>query len=719
MNGGAGKAPDPRERELAALRRELQEANETLDAIRNGEVDAVVVGGPAGQMVYTLENADRPYRVLVEQMGEGAVTFATGGTILYTNRSFASLVGRKSQDIVGRNLSDFIEDRAALQDLLANGARTHSGEANVLTAAHTAVPVNLSLVELAVEEGEAPLLCAIVTDLSENYARARESAQANARLAAEITERRRAEDSLAIALDAADMASWDLGLETDTANRSARHDAMFGYPQMLPTWSLAVALKHFVPEDRDAVVAAFEDARTTGRVEFEKRIRRANDGALRWLHIKGRTFYGERGAERIAGVVIDVTERRLIDEQLRQAQKMEAIGQLTGGVAHDFNNLLMIIGGSLQALSRRVVLDERAQKFLDAAQLGVARGAKLNEQLLAFARRQDLQAVAFCINDLLPEFETLLDRALGEAVEVQIRRGADLWHCAADPHQLETAILNLAINARDAMGPGGTLTLATVNAVVPEADAGLWDGPPGEYVVVSVSDTGSGMTPELVAKAFEPFFTTKDMGKGTGLGLSQVYGFAKQSDGFVAIESELGRGTKVSIFLPRAEPRPQVLASEPLPGGLDEACGVVLLVEDDADVRTATAAMLEALGYTVREAASGQAALHALQSDTHVDVVFTDVIMASGMTGVELARRINAEHPALPVLLTSGYTAQRVIPAAANGNLPLLRKPYTLETMNAALRSAIEEKRKDVDRSAPGRDQRLSRAEGATSPLER
>jgi PAS domain S-box-containing protein len=672
---------------LADVEEQLREATETLDAIRNGEVDAVVVGGPSGQMVYTLQNADRPYRVLVEQMKEGAVTLAGDGLILYCNQSFANLVGGRGAEIVGSRFSEHVKERSRLKLMLDAHRAGDSAELTLLTAAGDN-PVNISMVELAGEEAAGRVLCAIVTDLRQNYLRAQELATINTQLSNEIAERTKTEERLAIALEAADMGNWEISLADDTTSHSQRHDAIFGHEAPVPDRCLGIALDHFVPEDQTVVLSAFEDAEKTGRVEFECRIRRANDGAIRWIHVKGRRFERSEGT-RLAGVILDVTDRKMIEEKLRQAQKMEAVGQLTGGIAHDFNNLLMIIGGSLEALSRRTTLEPRAEKLLAAARQGVARGAKLNEQLLSFARRQDMKVEAFCVNDLLPDFETLLDRAIGETVGVKIVRGAQLWHCATDRHQLETALLNLAINARDAMGRGGLLTLSTANENVSASQGRSYGAAKGEYVVIALADTGSGMPPEVIARAFEPFYTTKEIGKGTGLGLSQVYGFAQQSGGFVTIQSRSGQGTTVSIYLPRV-PAPEAVEQKAKSTTTGDHGGVVLLVEDDQDVRAASSAMLEELGYTVRRAASAQEALDALHADEKIDVLFTDVIMSSGMTGIDLARAVQAEWPHIPTLLTSGYTAQRLMPSSANGDLSLLRKPYTIEELAEALHLAVD-----------------------------
>jgi PAS domain S-box-containing protein len=669
-----------------ALETALREASETLDAIRNGDVDAVVVGGPHGQVVYTLESADRPYRVLVEQMREGAVTLDAQGAIFYCNQSFAELIGRRSEEIIGHAIFDYVQEPGRLAAMLADaGLDGASAEMSLILTNGGLARTNLSVVDMVVEAGDARMLCMIVTDLRQNYERAREVAQANLRLASEIAERRRAEQSLAIALDAADMGSWDLDIAADDSIRSPRHDAIFGHAEPLAHWGWKDAVEHFLPDDRNAVSDAMSQAAVTGRLDIERRIRRAGDGAVRWVQIRGRTFYRDARPERIVGIIVDNTERRLLDEAFRQGQKMEAIGQLTGGIAHDFNNLLMIIGGSLEALSRRVTLDERAHKLLDAARLGVARGAQLNEQLLAFARRQDMREESVCVTDLLPTFETLLDRSLGEAVRVEVLRTDHLWFCKTDPHQLETAILNLAINARDAMNDRGSLILSTRNAKVPAHQALAHDASAGDFVVVCVTDNGPGMSPEIAARVFEPFFTTKPVGKGTGLGLSQVYGFARQSGGFIELDTRPGEGAAVSIYLPRSDP-PEIRPLENQTAEREYAAdGTVLLVEDDGDVREATRSMLGELGYQVLEAASADEALGILAERPALDLVFTDVIMASGMTGIELARRLKTTHPDLPVLLASGYTAQRLVPDAGNGDLPLLRKPYTLEQLADAI----------------------------------
>jgi PAS domain S-box-containing protein len=669
----------------------LREAEETLDAIRSGEVDAVVIGSANGQQVYTLENADRPYRVLVEQMQEGAVTLSDDATVLYCNERFARLIDVEREDVIGRPITTFfrLPEFEIIRDILARGVGTgFSAEFTLVGSAASQVPVNVSLIDLRVDEGMPRMVCGIITDLTVNRKRSQELEAANTRLAGEIIKREKTEENLQLALDAADMGTWDLDLSTNLARRSLRHDQIFGHDEALETFGLMDALEQFISEDRHLVTEAFDQAKVTGRIEFVHRIKRLGDGAIRWVHVKGRTYYEGNTPSRIAGVIADVTERRETEDQLRQAQKMEAVGQLTGGIAHDFNNLLMVIGGSLDMLVRRMPDDEKVQRLFESARQGVARGAKLNQQLLAFSRRQDLQFEVVHIDELVPTFEDLLDRALGETIALKISLVPNLWSCRTDPHQLETAILNLAINARDAMPNGGELILSAENRFIDEAESHRWGALPGEYVQFAVSDVGEGIAPDIVGRIFEPFFTTKDVGKGTGLGLSQVYGFAKQSNGFVSIVSELGRGTTVEINLPRARGVKKE-ARDIATVVAEIGSGVILVVEDDPQVRMTTCGLLEDLGYSVISADSGRVALSILDDGTPIDLVFTDVIMPDGMSGIELMRQIGMRRPSLPILLTSGYTAQRIIPESLAGELKLLRKPYNQKSLLNAIQGAM------------------------------
>ena len=361
----------------------------------------------------------------------------------------------------------------------------------------------------------------------------------------------------------------------------------------------------------------------------------------------------ERGT--VVGIVpeaVDVTGRRQAEEALRQAQKMEAIGQITGGVAHDFNNLLQIIVGNLYLLESRVTKGNFSEADLHRLIQGATRGAKraatLTQRLLAFARRQPLDPHSLEVNRLVTRMSELLRNTLGESIRIETVLAAGLWRIFSDSSEFENALLNLAVNARDAMPEGGRLTIETANVYIDDAYAAAAEEvTPGQYVMIAVSDTGSGMTKEVIAKAFEPFFTTKDTGQGTGLGLSQVYGFVKQSGGHVRIYSELNEGTTVKIYMPRLvdeslRNRNQP-AQSPLPTATEEE--LILVVEDDEDVRSNTTTMLNELGYRVLEAPDGPQALRILESRSDIDLLFTDVGLPGGINGRQLADHALAHNP--------------------------------------------------------------------------
>jgi signal transduction histidine kinase/CheY-like chemotaxis protein len=390
--------------------------------------------------------------------------------------------------------------------------------------------------------------------------------------------------------------------------------------------------------------------------------------------------------ERNEALQATTTELAQSQDQLRQAQKMEAIGQLTGGVAHDFNNLLTAVIVCLDMFDHGTQLTAPQRDLLRAAQRSAARGARLTRQLLAFGRRQTLQPQTADINQLLKDFDTLLHRAVGETVELVVRADPDIWPCAVDHGQFEAALLNLALNARDAMPGGGTLTIATSRIERRPGDVRPGDDwKAGDYVAVAVSDTGVGMSAYVRERAFEPFFTTKGVGKGSGLGLSQVYGFVKQMGGHVTIESADGKGTTVTLYVPRASAaamaatataaaKPGIAASAP--PATAPASETVLVVEDDDDVRDSVIATLGGLGYQVLTASNGSEAIALLRTDQHIDLLFTDVVMPRGANGVEVAREAQRLRRGIKILLTSGYTPEILAQQGANGNFPVFIKPY-------------------------------------------
>jgi PAS domain S-box-containing protein len=383
------------------------------------------------------------------------------------------------------------------------------------------------------------------------------------------------------------------------------------------------------------------------------------------------------------------------EEVLRQSQKMEAVGQLTGGVAHDFNNLLQIIIGNLDTLRRNLPSEMgRLRRAAEQAMNGARRAASLTQRLLAFSRRQPLDPRAIDINSLVNEMSELLHRTLGETVAVETVRGEGLWRVEADPNELEAAILNLAVNARDAMAEGGRLTIETANAHIDQDYAASHaELIPGQYVVVSVSDTGTGMDANTIAKAFEPFFTTKPVGKGTGLGLSQVYGFVKQSGGHVKIYSEIGHGTTVKIYLPRmigADDEAEVVDQPPLARGTHEE--TVLVIEDDDDVRTYSVETLRELGYRVIEAHDGPSGLSLLERQSCVDLLFTDVVLPGGMTGAQVAAHARELRPELKVLFTTGYARDAIVHRGRlDKGAQLITKPFSYAELAAKVRDVLDE----------------------------
>ncbi|HWT71329.1 MAG TPA: response regulator [Oxalicibacterium sp.] len=380
-------------------------------------------------------------------------------------------------------------------------------------------------------------------------------------------------------------------------------------------------------------------------------------------------------------------ERRRALEALHQAQKMEAVGNLTGGVAHDFNNVLQIIGGNLQLLAATAEMDASAHRRLQAAISGVGRGAKLASQLLAFARRQPLEPRVINVSRLLRNMDEMLRRALGEACELETVVGGGLWNTAVDPNQLENVLLNLAINARDAMASQGRLTIEVGNAQLDDDYAHLHrEVAAGQYVMLAVTDTGSGMAPAILERAFDPFFTTKPEGHGTGLGLSMVYGFVKQTGGHIKIYSEPDMGTCIKIYLPRAHAAEEAIAqvpSGPIGGGSE----TVLVVEDDAEVRATVVDMLGDLGYHVLQAADAQSALSIVTSGAAIDLLFTDVVMPGPLRSPELARQAKAAQPRIEVLFTSGYTENAIVHGGRlDPGVALLSKPYRREDLARKIR---------------------------------
>lgn len=434
----------------------------------------------------------------------------------------------------------------------------------------------------------------------------------------------------------------------------------------------------------------------SGDLELEYRIVHP-DGAVRWVLSRGHTYFSTAGTPvRRTGVGIEMTAQRLLEQQLRQSQKMEAVGQLTGGLAHDFNNMLAGVMGSLELLKLRIAQGrfDETTRYLETAQGAAGRAAALTHRLLAFSRRQTLAPRPTDLPRLVAGMRDLIRSTVGPAVQVDTYHEATSWSALIDANQLENALLNLCINARDAMPSGGTLVIRTGTCVLDEHTASDDDLPPGEYLTLSVCDTGSGMSNDVLAHAFDPFFTTKPMGEGTGLGLSMIYGFIRQSGGMVRIQSLPGAGTTMTLVLPRSQAQAVTVDARTaaLPRALAEREQTVLVIDDDATIRMLIADLLKDLGYTVHSAADGASGLEMLRSDLPISLLLTDVGLPGGINGRQVADAARTLRPGLKVLFITGYVQDALTwQSQLEPGMHLLTKPFLLEDLAARIKRLLAE----------------------------
>ncbi len=497
------------------------------------------------------------------------------------------------------------------------------------------------------------------------------------------------DDLLADILSAGRLLVWDWDFRSDKVERTGDVEAITGFPS-----GSAFAFFSRIPAaDLDAYHAAVARARA-GRVEYELDTELPSGRVARRV-ILAPILDADGRVAKIFGSAFDITEARQLEERLRQSQKMEAVGQLTGGVAHDFNNLLTAVLGNLELLETEV-MTASGRRMIASAKRAAQRGARLTEQLLAFSRKQHLAAAPADINALVRGMTEMLGRTLGGTVTARLDLAPELGLAVLDPTQLELALMNLVINARDAMPQGGTVTIATRNAQVGPTSR-IPDLSPGDYTVIAVTDTGTGMSPEVQAKAFDPFFTTKEVGKGTGLGLSQVYGLARQLGGTARIETRLGVGTAVEIWLPRAgSAGPAAAGTGEAPRAAPSAgptpqSAAVLVVDDDEDVRSLAVASLTAHGYEVIETDGGAAALAIIEGTRPVDVMVVDYAMP-GLNGAQLAAETRRRRPSLPFVFITGYADTRSLPLGPEDTL--LRKPFRLSDLTLAVDAALTRARR-------------------------
>lgn len=516
----------------------------------------------------------------------------------------------------------------------------------------------------------------------------------------DISEQRRAADALRASeeryRDLIEGSTLGIQIASREGNRLFANEAlawMTGYDSVKEMFALPPS-SLVAPHDRERLktyrVRFFNEEDVPHSYEFDC-LRK--DGTTVPLQAVTRRILWD-GEEAIQRTFIDLTERKRAEEQLLQAQKMEAVGQLTGGVAHDFNNLLTVILGNLQLLESQVGNSGAASRYVRAATRAVLNGAELSQRLLSFSRRQQLAPKLIDLNDLVSRMNELLHRTLGESITIETSYADGLPAAMVDPGQLENAILNLAINARDAMPQGGRLTIET--GISSHNDSHPWtaDGmAPGSYVVVTIGDTGVGMAPEVLEHVFEPFFTTKEAGAGSGLGLSMVFGFARQSEGCLEIDSVPGVGTTVRLYFPAASANAQAIAAAPAHCEVPHGSETILVLEDDPEVRNIAVIALESLGYRVVETGNGASALEILEGDAEIDLLFTDIVLPGGMNGFKAAEIARQRRSGLRVAFTSGYSKGAGWPvhdAPVCVQADVLRKPYSQEELAFCIRNALD-----------------------------
>jgi PAS domain S-box-containing protein len=639
----------------------------------------------------TTQTAESRYRLLVESITDYAIYMLDrDGHVTSWNPGARRFKGYEAEEIIGRHFSTFYTDAERAEGVparaLDEAARTGRFEREGwrLRKDGTRFWAHVIIDPIRSPEGELIGFAKITRDLTE-------------RKAAETKLRESEQQFRLLVQGVTDYAIYMLNARGEVVSWNAGAQRIKGYK---PEEIIGRHFSNFYAQvDRESGLPqqGLETAAREGRWENEG-LRVRKDGTSFWAHVIIDAIRDDAGnLIGFAKVTRDITERREAEERLRQAQatmlrsqKLEAVGQLTGGVAHDFNNLLQVISGNLQLLGKDVAGNPRAEMRVQSALAGVARGAKLASQLLAFARRQPLEPKTVNIGRLVHGIDDMLRRALGGEVEIETVVAGGLWNTLVDPDQIENAILNLAINARDAMEGHGRLTIEASNAFLDDNYVRLHeDVTPGQYVLLAVTDTGAGIPPDLLDRVFEPFFTTKPEDKGTGLGLAMVYGLVKQSGGHVKIYSEVGAGTTVKLYLPRAMASEDALVGTS-PVEVSGGSETILVVEDDDEVREVAVSMLGELGYRVFKARDAASALAIVESGLPIDMIFTDVMMPGPLRSPELARKAKQRLPNVAVLFTSGYTQNAIVHGGRlDPGVELLPKPYTREALARKLRHVL------------------------------
>ena len=620
----------------------------------------------------------------VENSSELIAITDSQGYILVVNQALVCATGYRESEILGQLMGSALIspnnppnlDAEILASTLSTGA--WKGECLTRRKDGTDFPTLLSAGQIKDGQGVMIGLYGISRDIT-------------GRKLAE-SELRQSKERLEIAVEVADIGLWELDLKGRAVTTSLRHDQIFGY-QSLQGWNTEKFFAHVLPEERAKVEEQFADSLVSGTLDSESRIRTA-DGEVRWMWARGRRLLDELGQpSRMSGTIIDITERKQLEAQLRQAQKMEAVGQIAGGVAHDFNNLLGVIMGNMELMSERVPPDQIFQNYLEKVRMAVRSATGVTRQLLAFSRKQILQPVVLDLNDAIQQLNKMTYRLFGENIEVVLSLEPALGFVKADPGQIEQVLMNLLVNARDAMPEGGKVLIRTSSVELDrEFEKRHIGAKLGHYKKLTLSDSGVGMKKEVLDRIFEPFFTTKAIAKGTGLGLATVYGIVKQSGGYIFAESSPGSGTTFDIYLPRVDSKPiadGLSTSSPILWGSE----TILLVEDEQLLREVTRVQLEKLGYQVYEAGNARQAMFLFDEHvTEISLLLTDLIMP-GVNGRILGDKLKEKKPDLRILFMSGYTDEEVFRDGVSDHRQfVLTKPFTGEALAFRLREILEER---------------------------
>jgi len=625
---------------------------------------------------------------IVDSSDDAIISLAMDDTILTWNAGAERLFGYAASEMIGRNRALLVPagPNVELVSIMERAARGEAGE-----------PLETRRVRKDGSVVDVSLVSSPMTDATGRVTSV-------STIARDITERNQAvealrtsEERMRFALEAASVGIWDMDYTTGVHRWSEILETQYCLQPGTFGGTFEAFIERVHPDDRESLLATVGKAMKSGG-DFSTLHRTiCPDGTLRWLSGAGRVLLGEHGEPvRAVGISLNVTERHTLEAQYQQAQKMEAIGRLAGGVAHDFNNLLTVILGFCELLLAGLTPDDPRQADVAEIQKAGARAAGLTRQLLAFSRKEIIQLTLLDLNVIVADIRVMLARLIGEDVTIVLRLGAALGPVKADRGQIEQIVLNLAVNARDAMPSGGTLTIETANVELDEHYAKSHLAvTPGPHVVLTMTDTGIGMSPQVQARLFEPFFTTKEPGKGTGLGLAMVHGIVAQSGGIVNVHSEVGRGTSFTVYFPRADAAAKVIDTPPAVARPRTAIETVLVVEDADGLRELTKRLLERQGYTVLVAANAEEARQLFDRNPSIGVLLTDVVMP-GASGPELTRQLVEQRPALKVIYMSGYTEEAIVHhGILDPGIAFLHKPFTSDTLGRKIREVLDRPAED------------------------